>query len=306
MNAQSKHIVVVGSINTDLVVTSDRLPCAGETITGLSLATFQGGKGANQAVAAAQLGAKVSMIGKVGSDSYGAESLRELERRGVNCEHVHVEQADSGIAVITVGADGQNTIVVIPGANALVSPEFVESKRRVIREAGIVLAQLEIPVESVLYLAQLCEQEGVPLVLDPAPAKSLPPALLPLCEWVTPNETEARFYAGSQEDDLAEEVAKVLQAKGTRNVLLKLGERGALIARQSLPPHRVAAFPVAAVDTTAAGDTFNAAFASALIEGREIAFCGRFAAAAAALSVTRAGAQASMPTLSEVNAFMKA
>jgi ribokinase len=305
MIAQSKHIVVVGSINTDLVVTSERLPCTGETVTGRSFATFQGGKGANQAVAAAQLGAKVSMIGKVGSDSFGAESLRELQRRGVNCEHVHTEPGDSGIAVITVGRDGQNTIVVVPGANALVSPEFIESKRSVIREAGIVLAQLEIPIESVVYLAQLCEHEGVPLMLDPAPTQSLPHTLLPFCEWLTPNETEASFYIDPETADSPEEVAKALHAKGARSVLLKMGDRGAVIDRLSSPAHKVAAFPVCAVDTTAAGDTFNAAFAAALIDGREIEFCGYFASAAAALSVTRAGAQASMPSLGEVKAFLQ-
>jgi len=301
MGNTSKTIVVVGSINTDLVVTADRLPVAGETITGNSFATFQGGKGANQAVAAAQLGATVTLIGKVGADNFGAESIRQLQSRGVNCEHVAIEQGDSGLAVITVGLGGHNTIIVVPGANAQVSPAFVESKRSVIRQAGIVLAQLEIPVESVLRLAEICQQERVPLMLDPAPAVALPPELIQRCEWFTPNETEAGFYsADSLESNSPAHIVRSLRVLGARNILLKRGELGAYIECVASAPLEIAALRVSAVDTTAAGDTYNGAFATALMAGEDIARCGKFASAAAAVSVTRPGAQASMPTLAEV------
>jgi ribokinase len=301
MGCRSKTIVVVGSINTDFVVTTDRLPLVGGTIPGNSFATFQGGKGANQAVAAARLGASVILVGKVGSDSFGAESVRQLRSHGINCDHIAIEQGDSGLAVITVASEGHNTIIVVPGANAGASPAFIESKRSVIREAGIVLAQLEIPVESVVRLAEICEEEGVPLMLDPAPAKELPADLLKRCSWFTPNETEAAFYAfGTNPLTPPEEIVAFLRASGAQNIVLKQGERGAYLGcvgtvAVQIPPARVTA-----VDSTAAGDTYNGAFATALVNGHPAEFCGRFAAAAAAISVTRAGAQASMPTLSEV------
>jgi ribokinase len=300
---QSRTIVVVGSINTDLVATTPRLPHPGETITGTSFATFQGGKGANQAVAAAQLGASVTLIGKVGSDAFGSSSIRALQSRGVHCDHVARDPGDSGVAIITVDASGQNSIIVIPGANAHVTPEFVESKRSVIREAAIVLAQLEIPTEAVLRLAQICREERIPFMLDPAPAVALTPEIFALCDWFTPNETEAAFYAQSP-SAAPKQAAAALHALGVQNVLLKLGERGAYIDGPAQSSHQVTPIPVNAVDTTAAGDTFNGAFATALVDGNDIPTCGRFAAAAAALSVTRAGAQPSMPTLADVLALL--
>jgi ribokinase len=299
MPSTQKPVVVVGSINTDLVVTATRLPEPGETITGHSFATFQGGKGANQAVAAALLGARTIMIGKVGCDDFGLASLASLKQKGVECEHVLTEPGDSGIAVITVGEGGRNSIVVVPGANAHVTPEFVESQRDVLRAAGIVLAQLEIPLATVLRLAQICHEEAVPFMLDPAPAVALPPELLALCTWLTPNETEAAFYTGDRKAD-ARQAAEALHALGASSVLLKLGEAGAYVSPHEGLPHTIAPVAATAVDTTAAGDTFNGAFAAALIDGREIAFAGAFAATAAALSVTRAGAQTSMPNLREV------
>ena len=308
MFAGSKPVVVVGSINTDLVAQADRLPLKGETITGKSFHTFQGGKGANQAVAAGKLGANAIMVGKVGSDSFGAESIRQLTASGVDCTHVAVESGDSGLAVITVGADGQNTIVVIPGANALVTPAFIESKRDVIKAAGMVLAQLEIPLESVLRLAQICHEEDVPLMLDPAPARELPGELLSLCSWITPNETEAQFYAGGTADDAdsknSSTVAAALLKPGTHGVVLKLGEHGAYIEQTGGSIFQIPSFKVAAIDSTAAGDTFNGAFAAALSAGRDVEWSGRFASAAAAISVTRMGAQASMPKADEVMALL--
>jgi ribokinase len=292
----SKPIVVIGSINTDLVVTAPRLPHPGETLTATAFATFQGGKGANQAVAAARLGAEVILIGKLGSDAYGATSLRALEAEGIDCSHILTEPGASGLAIITVDATGENTILVLPGTNALVSPSFIASKRDIIASASLVLAQLEIPHDTVLALARLCQQSNVPFILDPAPAQPLPPELLPLTTWFTPNETEAAFYTTHQ----------TLRAQGAQNILLKRGERGALIDQPNQSPIAIAPFPVHAVDTVAAGDTFNGAFAVALTEGQPPAVAARFAAAAAAIAVTRPGAQASMPTLAEVQAALAA
>jgi len=305
MSAHTKPIVVVGSINTDLVVMADRLPLRGETMAATRFATFQGGKGANQAVAAALLGAGVKMVGMVGSDAYGAASVEHMERCGVNCEHVGRAEGASWLAVITVGAGGENTILVLPGVNAKVTPEYVESKCAVIAEATIVLAQLEIPLESVLALARICAEQGVPLMLDPAPARALPPELTELCEWFTPNETEAAFYAGDGDHLSTAETIAALRDLGARNVLLKMGERGAVVDLPGAAPEMIEPVPVLAVDTTAAGDTFNGAFAAGLATGMPVAEAGRFAATAAAISVTHEGAQASMPTLAEVRARLE-
>jgi ribokinase len=297
-------IVVVGSINTDLVVTAGRLPGRGETITGGSFRTYQGGKGANQAVAAARLGYPVKMIGKVGRDDFGRESLAGLRGNGVEVADVEIQEGESGVAVITVGAQGENSIVVVPGANAAVTPEFVESKRGVLRNAGMVLAQLEIPVETIVRLAEICEEEGVPLMLDPAPARELPKGLLRRCAWVTPNETEAMSYIREPQTKEPRAVAEELLSQGMEGVVLKRGEKGTYIALRDGSRYAVPAFAVNAVDSVAAGDTFNGAFAVGLLSGRDLIESARYASAAAAISVTRAGAQASMPRASEVDEFL--
>ena len=228
-----------------------------------------------------------------------APPLRRLERDFLRPYRMAI---GVGLAVITVGAGGENTSLVLPGANWKVSPEFVVSKRTVIAGAGMVLAQLEIPLESVLALAKICDEVGVPLMLDPAPAQPLPPELMGLCAWVTPNETEAVFYAGVAQGEDAEATVAALRRLGARNVVLKMGERGAVVDVLGAEPVKIQPVAVQAVDTTAAGDTFNGAFAAGLAEGMSVAEAGRFAAVAAAISVTRAGAQASMPTLAEVRA----
>lgn len=297
-----KPIVVVGSINMDLVSHADRLPQRGETITGDSFHLYPGGKGANQAAAVARLGHPCIMLGKVGQDVFGEQLFHTLKSYGVDTQHIERSNGESGTATILVDKNGENCIVITPGANMEVTPEYLSAKLDVFREAGMVLAQLEIPLPTVEWLAKLCEELKIPLMLDPAPAKTLPPDLLPFIEWFTPNETEGRFYAGDaiSEDD----VVKRLRFAGIRNVLLKQGAEGALLAADGMV-HRIEAFPVKALDSTAAGDAFNGAFAVAMLRGNTPVEGARFAAAAAAVSVTRNGAQPSLPTGEEVEALLR-
>ncbi|HEY9126378.1 MAG TPA: ribokinase [Acidobacteriaceae bacterium] len=306
MSIAQKPIVVVGSINIDLVANADRIPAAGETLTGSDFQIHHGGKGANQAVAAARLGYPVQMIGRVGDDAFGSQLRDGLSQAGVDANAVAVSKGSSGVAVIIVAASGENSIVVIPGANAQVTPEDLDANIEIIRSAGIVLAQLEIPLDTVLHLSALCEREGVPLMLDPAPARPLPPELLRRVAWFTPNETEAAAFAHSHPGEENEKTAQSLREQGIAGVVLKLGARGAYLAASSGERHVIAPFPVKAVDTTAAGDCFNGAFAVALLSGSTPQESARFAAAAAAISVTRPGAQPSMPTMAEVRALLKA
>jgi ribokinase len=303
--SDQKPIVVVGSINIDLVARAPRIPVAGETLTGLDFQTHAGGKGANQAVGVARLGYPVQMIGSVGGDAFG-EQLREgLRTAGVDISGVAVSQGSSGVAVIVVSAAGENTIVVIPGANGLVTPADIDGHIEMIRSAGMVLTQLEIPLATVEHLAAVCAREKVPLMLDPAPACPLPDAVLNRVRWFTPNETEAGFYASNEQ--LAakpDTTAQSLLALGPEAVVLKLGARGVYLKDNDDLEEQINGFHVKAVDTTAAGDAFNASFATALMLGRSPAESARFAAAAAAISVTRAGAQPSMPTMPEVEQFL--
>lgn len=304
MEDARKPIVVVGSINMDLVANTPRIPVAGETILGQNFQTHHGGKGANQAVAVGRLGYPVSMIGRVGDDAFGEDLRDGLKSSGVDTTAVATSPGASGVAVIVVAESGENSIVVIPGANAHVTPADLDANIETIRSAGMVLAQLEIPLETILHLARICARENVPLMLDPAPAAKLPSELLKNVTWFTPNETEAAFFiedsqSGTQEKE-SPEIAKSLMNKGIRGVVLKLGARGAYLASPDGGMASIQPFPVRAVDTTAAGDCFNGAFAVGLLMGKDPAESARFAAAAAAISVTRVGAQSSMPTLNEV------
>ena len=306
MRARQKPIVVVGSINLDLVATTARIPAPGETVLGNAFQMHPGGKGANQAVAVARLGYPVQMIGKIGSDVLGDPLWGHLQTAGVGLEGVQRSEGASGVAMIVVSADGENCIVVTPGANAEVTPEYVDSHRDLIRNAGLVLTQLEIPLDTVEHAADLCFQYQVPLILDPAPAQALPPGLLKRVRWFTPNETEAAFYApnGLAINDDAASRARWLLTQGPEGVLLKMGARGVYLATDAIDG-QLDAIPVKAVDTTAAGDAFNGAFAVGLLLGKSPKESARFAAAAAALSVTRAGAQPSMPHLQEVEQMLE-
>ena len=302
-----KPIVVVGSINIDLVANTERIPVAGETVTGLDFDTHHGGKGANQAVAAGRLGYPVRMIGRVGSDAFGEQLRTGLMNAGVDAAGVAASEGSSGVAIIVVARNGENSIVVVPGANGLLTPQDLDAHVEMIRTAGVVLAQLEIPMETVEHLAAICEREGVPLILDPAPARELSPELLARVAWFTPNETEAAFFAGAAAGTASvapEDVARMLKEKGVENVALKLGSRGAFITSAREVGAQVDSFPVQAIDTTAAGDCFNGAFAVGLMQGMSPEDAARYAAAAAAISVTRRGAQPSMPSRTEVESML--
>jgi ribokinase len=301
-----KPIVVVGSINLELVVVSDHIPQVGETIIGTSFNAFCGGKGANQAVAAAKLGYPVSMVGNVGSDAFGGQLRRGLEDFAVDTTYVNTVDGASGVALITTGGRGENNIVVVPGANGQLTPKLLEKAATTLQHAGFLLAQLEIPLETVEYLAEFAEQHGIPLMLDPAPARELSETLLRKISWITPNETETEVLLKTKfenSDRGCYAAAESLLDRGAKNVLLKLGPRGCLVAQGKLAKERVPAFSVDAVDTTAAGDAFNAGFAVGLMRGFTVAGSAVLASAVAAISVTRHGAQPSMPNLAEVTAF---
>jgi ribokinase len=294
----------------DLVTTADHIPVVGETVAGYSFQTHFGGKGANQAVAIARLGHPVQLIGRLGSDRFGEELREGLECEGIDITGVKKVDGTSGIAIIVVSSRGENCIVVTSGANATLSGDDLDEYVEQIRGAGLVLAQLEIPIATVLRLAEICDREGVPLMLDPAPAQTLPVELLPLVTWFTPNETEAVFFANGQskhtnDSNQTARMANTLMGTGVRNLLLKLGERGFHLATAAGESRTHAAYSVPVVDTTAAGDAFNGAFAVALMDGKSPIDSASFAAAAAAISVTRNGAQSSMPTLNEVQAYVR-
>ena len=293
----------------DLIASAKYIPSVGETIEGTGFQFQPGGKGANQAVAVAKLGYPVRMVGKVGDDLFGTQLLNQLKESGVDTAGVAVSSGSSGIALVVVSHCGENSIVVIPGANATVTPEFLEQKRDIICSAGLVLAQLEIPIETVEHLALMCERENIPLILDPAPARPLSRRLLESVAWFTPNETEAAFFAGgdtsadsSSSPDL---VTERLFEKGVRRMVLKLGDRGAFLVTGADNQLMLKSAPVCAIDTTGAGDAFNGAFATGLLQGYEPFKSARFAIAAAAVSVTRVGAQASMASMEEVQELLE-
>ena len=304
MVATRKPIVVVGSITMDLVTRTPRIPLIGQTLIGDGFETTPGGKGANQAVAAARLGYPVAMVAKVGDDAYGPELLRNLGRAGVETAAMEQVAGSSGLAPMFVAQNGENSIVVVPGANGKMDCATVDRHRDLIGSAGMVLCQLEIPMETLSYTLAFCAVAGVPVMLDPAPAAPLPEAIWSQTTWFTPNETEAAFYVG--DDANVEDAAQRLLAKGVRNVALKRGADGVYVAEAGGRAERVKPFAVEAVDTVAAGDCFNGAFAVALLEDRDPWSAACFANAAAAISVTRKGAQASMPSRAEVDAFLAA
>lgn len=303
MKEDRKPIVVVGSINMDLVARTPHIPVAGQTLIGSGFSTTPGGKGANQAVAVARLDYPVHMVGAVGDDVFGQALLDNLAGAGVHTDAVVRVSGPSGVAPILVANSGENSIVVVPGANGKMQPAHIDRQSALIRSAGMVLCQFELPMETVERTLAICAEASVPVILDPAPAAPIPTHMWKQIIWLTPNETEAAFYLDGTLKP--EKTAQALMARGVKSVLLKRGAEGSYIAITGSDPVYVPPFQVNAIDTVAAGDCFNGAFAVALLEGSDPVSAARFASAAAALSVTRSGAQAAMPSRQEVDAFLE-
>lgn len=296
------YILVVGSSNTDMVINSPHLPVPGETILGSSFFMNPGGKGANQAVAAARLGGKVTFICKTGNDIFGKQAADIFENEGIDISYL-IEDPDnpSGVALITVDDKAENTIVVALGSNATLDPADLEHSKNVIENAAIVLMQLEIPIDSVKYVAEVARAKSIKVILNPAPACELSDEILKNVSVIIPNENEAEVLTGIKVDsiDTAKEAAKKLSSKGIETVIITLGPKGALVYHDGKFEH-IKSVEVKAVDTTAAGDIFNGAFAVALSEGKALNEAVTFACKAAAISVTRKGAQASAPYKKEI------
>ncbi|HSQ75231.1 MAG TPA: ribokinase [Bacteroidota bacterium] len=297
--------IVVGSANMDLVVTTDRFPQAGETILGQAFAAIPGGKGANQAVCCAKLGGRVHFVGKMGKDRFGDQLRKSMKSDGVLLGHTMTDaDASTGMALITVDRTGQNEIIVISGSNMRLMPRDIDAHRSVFVRGGVLLLQLEIPLRTVSRAVALARHKGLCVILNPAPARVLPDTLLRCVDYLTPNETEAEILTGVKVTSVrsAEHAARQLRERGVKNVVMTLGARGSLLVNGKgicLYPAR----RVRAVDTTAAGDAFNGALAYALTTGSNAEEAIPFANDVASLSVTRFGAQISMPTLAEVRRF---
>ncbi|HOW70581.1 MAG TPA: ribokinase [Phycisphaerae bacterium] len=314
-NRKKPRVVVVGSLVFDCVALADRIPRKGETVLGQSFGTFSGGKGANQAVAAARLGAEVFMVGRVGQDDRARFLLANLNTSGVNTEFVKADPvAGTGACCIHVDAAGENTIIIVPQANLACAPEDVDAARKVIASADAVVCQLEIAMPAVVRAVDLANELGVRVILNPAPAGSFPAGLFAKATYLTPNETEAEFFTGvalppcgsgvGRDNDWEARASARLLDMGPGKVIITLGQRGAYLAtrntRQLIP-----SYPVKAVDTTAAGDAFSGALALALAEGRSDEQAIAFANGAGALAATRAGSQPSLPTRQELDDFLR-
>lgn len=295
-------VVVIGSLNMDLVVRTPRHPQPGETLIGHDVAMTPGGKGANQAVALARLGATAAMIGRIGDDDYGHALLAALAREGVHHQGVRLSHTrPTGTAMIQVDDASQNSIVVIPGSNAELSPADVESADALLSQAKLVVCQLEVPLAAILYALERARRHGATTLLNAAPAMTLPRDVLALVDWLVVNESEAAALSGhtvTHPDEAAPAMQRLRQS-GCRRVLITLGAQGVVAACDDAL-HHYPAPAVKAVDTTAAGDTFVGGFAAALIRGAGMETAIREGQAAAALAVTRAGAQASIPRRDEV------
>lgn len=298
------RIVVVGSSNIDMVVPVPHIPAPGETVLGGDFQMVPGGKGANQAVAAARLGARVTLVARLGEDVFAEASLANFAAAGIDTTHVRRDAgAASGVALIFVGPGGENSIAVAPGANARLSPEDVEAAEAEIAAADLLLLQLEVPLPTVERAVALAKRFRARVLLNPAPARAVPDDLIARVDLLTPNESEARALLGGPAGAKGPEAAAAaLLRRGAGAVVVTLGKRGALLVTGE-GQAEIPARPVTAVDTTAAGDTFSAALAVAWAEGRPLEAAAAWAAAAAALCVTRRGAQPSLPTRAEVDAF---
>lgn len=295
-----KKIVVIGSLNMDLITRTDRVPVMGETLSGLSFQTVCGGKGGNQAFAAGRLAGSVTMLGCVGNDVFGQTLIASLKSANVDCSHIRVCEGESGTASITV-CQGDNSIIIIPGANGKVSIEYIEENRSLIDSADMLILQLEIPLETVEYIIGYAAAKNIPVMLNPAPAADLPEQIFKQTSYMIVNETECEFYTGTHITNIEEAkqgLTKLLHM-GVKTGIVTLGSQGAVYNCGDQLFH-VPAQKVTAVDSTAAGDTFTAAIAVALLEGSSVHEAMEFATKASAIVVTRMGAQTSIPDRSEI------
>jgi ribokinase len=297
-------ILVIGSLNADLVVRAPRFPAPGETISGEDLAIIPGGKGANQAVAAARQGAKVSMVGRVGDDSFGPTLTQNLQGNNVDTTHIRTGSTATGTAIIVVDANGQNSIVLSPGANGAVTPDDVDAVP--FQDVDSLLLQFEIPLETVIHAASLARQNGLRVILNPAPARSIPDSLLSDIDILAPNESELQLLTDIPVTDVesAKAAAKALLAKGVGSVIVTLGANGALLVTSENTTH-VPTLKVDVVDTTAAGDAFIGGLAAALLRGVSLEEAVRYGNASGALAATKFGAQPSLPTADEVEQLLR-
>jgi ribokinase len=299
---ETKKIVVVGSTNMDMVVKTNHIPVPGETVLSGSFFMNPGGKGANQAVAVARLGGNISFVSKVGNDVFGKQSSQLFDEEGINTFYILADdELPSGVALITVDQAGENSIVVASGANANLFPRDLTEALPEIASADIVLMQLEIPLETVQFVASYAASHGVRVVLDPAPANTLSPDLLAHIDIITPNQTEAEILSGMKVTGVesAKKAARLIYKKGAKNVVVTMGTLGAVIC-QGTKTQVIPARKVEALDSTAAGDVFNGALAVALSEGKTLTEAVEFACVASAISVTRMGAQPSIPYRNEL------
>jgi ribokinase len=299
-------ILIVGSSNMDLVVSTEKFPKPGETLLGKKFQTFPGGKGANQAVGVAKLGKKTYFITKVGNDEFGKKLINNLSDSGVDTANVLTDEKEStGIALITVDAKGENEIIVISGSNMNLTTEDLLSKTDVFQKAEILLVQLEIPLETIMRAVSIAKENDMKIILNPAPARQLPNELLEKVDFITPNETELEFLSGIKitDDNSIIRGAKALIEMGVRNVVVTLGDKGSILVN-SEQKEFFCAKRVKAIDTTAAGDAFNAGLAFALSEKYSLTEAIKFANITAAISVTRMGAQSSMPNKAEVMSLL--
>jgi ribokinase len=304
-----KKIVVVGSSNTDLIIKVPEIPRPGETLMGGEFMTFQGGKGANQAVAAARAGGDVVFIASVGDDAYGNESVKGYKLDNINTENIKVNKGiPSGVAMITISSSGENAITVAPGANSALRPEDLDEAEEAFDEADYMLIQLETPLDTVQKAVEMGREFGTRVILNPAPAAELPDEILACIDLITPNETEAERLTGIVVNGVEDAIkaAEVLHKRGVRTVIITMGSEGAFLSDQlSGKKEMIPGFKVTAVDTTAAGDVFNGHFAVAIAEGGKIEDAIRSAHAAAALSVQKLGAQSSIPRREETDYFLE-
>ncbi len=301
-----KKIAIVGSSNTDLVIKTDRIPAPGETIIGGDFAMVPGGKGANQAVAVARLGGNVTFVANIGNDIFGAQSKASYQTENVDVTYVTTDkEAPSGMAIISVDKRGENSIVVAPGANSKLSIGMVEAARGVIEQVDYLLVQLEVPLDVVEYAVNIAFTAGAKVILNPAPAAKLSPALLSKLYLITPNKTEAEQLTGvkiESKDDVVR-AAHILRDMGVENVLITMGAEGSYLLSETIE-HTAPIRRVEALDTTAAGDVFNGAMCVALSEGKDMVEAMHFATIASSISVSRIGAQSSIPTRKELDELM--